>query len=58
MYEIKNQADYDAAMIALKRHVADAQKAKRLGHVENMVDAINDANAESARMAAWLRGEA
>lgn len=53
--KIKTQEEFDAAMIDLKSRVAFAKESKLLGNVENMVDAINDANAISGAMAEYLR---
>lgn len=55
--KITNQKQFDAAMIELKVNVAAAQVAKTYGQVENMVDAINDANYVSGCMAEYLKGK-
>lgn len=55
--KITTQKQFDAAMIELKANVAAAQVAKTYGQVENMVDAISDANYVSGCMAEYLKGK-
>ncbi len=55
MKKIESQAEFDAAMKDLKRHVANAQAAKKAGNLDLQIDAINDANAVSETMYPYLK---